>query len=484
MAAGSPLNGYDLCIVGAGVAGLNALAVASRYLTSGQRVALIDRRPEVGGMWVDTYDYVRLHQPHPLFTAGNIEWTLDQPREYLPTKSEVLDHFRHCVEVVQQDLEVDEFLGWDVEGAAEDGGTVRISCTSNDGRRRVLEADKLIKAPGFNIQTKEPLHVSSSFVRSVSPDHCDVRSAEMRDSDAPVWIIGGGKTAMDTAHTLVTSCPGREVNLVAGSGTFFSRREEIFPPGRECWYRGQRPNAVLADLALEFDGTNEDDVLERGYEMVGTRLTPASRNFRLGILSEAENAVIRCGLREVVMDHFVDVVDRDGSPRIVLRSGETRRIPAGSWIVNCTGYIVPQEDSYEPYVSESGAITVVSTRSAIMLFSSFCAYFATQLLMLGKIRDVPLYAVDADDLLSKSKTAFVPTLVALSQYNLGLIFDAVPQKVFTECGLDVDRWYPLPRRLVGQLQFVRNHKREREHHRRSLDTVRERFDVRCGPVVG
>jgi hypothetical protein len=26
------------------------------------------------------------------------------------------------------------------------------------------------------------------------------------------------------------------------------------------------------------------------------------------------------------------------------------------------------------------------------------------------------------------------------------------------------------------------HRREREHLRRTLDTVRERFDIRCGPL--
>ncbi|MEW5808208.1 MAG: NAD(P)-binding protein [Actinomycetota bacterium] len=50
----------DLCIVGAGLAGMNALAVASDYLGRGQRVILIDRRLRVGGMWVDAYPYVRL----------------------------------------------------------------------------------------------------------------------------------------------------------------------------------------------------------------------------------------------------------------------------------------------------------------------------------------------------------------------------------------------------------------------------------------
>src|ERR1700710_1382209 len=83
----------DVCIVGAGIAGLKALFGARRYLTRDQKVILIDRRMRVGGMWVDTYAYVRLHQPHPMFTAGNIKWTLGKDRSYLATKGEVLDHF-------------------------------------------------------------------------------------------------------------------------------------------------------------------------------------------------------------------------------------------------------------------------------------------------------------------------------------------------------------------------------------------------------
>ena len=79
----SAVETCDVCIVGAGIAGLNALFVASQYLSRDQKVVLIDRRERVGGMWVDTYPYVRLHQPHPMFTAGNIEWTLGQDRSLL-----------------------------------------------------------------------------------------------------------------------------------------------------------------------------------------------------------------------------------------------------------------------------------------------------------------------------------------------------------------------------------------------------------------
>ena len=56
-------NHSEACIVGAGITGLNALIVATKYLSRTDSVVLVDSRPRAGGMWVDTYDYVRLHQP-------------------------------------------------------------------------------------------------------------------------------------------------------------------------------------------------------------------------------------------------------------------------------------------------------------------------------------------------------------------------------------------------------------------------------------
>src|SRR5215211_5425272 len=143
----------DVCIVGAGVAGLNALFAASRYLSRDQKVILVDRRLRLGGMWVDTYPYVRLHQPHGMFTAGNIKWTLGQPRSYLATKGEVLNHFEHCLDVIKQRVRVDQFFGWSLESDDETDGIVRVPCRSSDGQTLVVEAKRLIKAYGFRIET-------------------------------------------------------------------------------------------------------------------------------------------------------------------------------------------------------------------------------------------------------------------------------------------------------------------------------------------
>lgn len=476
------VDNCEVCIVGAGIAGLNALFVAGRYLRRDQSVILIDRREQLGGMWVDTYPYVRLHQPHPMFTAGNIGWTLGREPSYLATKDEVLGHFRHCLDEIRKLITVDDRFGWSFlsEKATVDG--VRVTCRSADGRLRVIETKRLIKAYGLRVMPNQALEISSPRVRSVSPDFCDVRVGEMRRSDTPVWIVGGGKTAMDTAHALITQYPDREVNLIAGSGMLFTSRDKFFPTGFRRWWGSTMLSSVATEMSRRFDGTNERDVTIWYRDNYGTWLTPETGNFLLGVLSESENRTIAAGLNDVIMDHLVDVVDCNGAIELVLRSGATKAVEAGSWIINCTGYVTRGEHPYEPYVSADGAVLSIQPRSATMHLTSFMAYFLTHLMFLEKLRDLPLYELDMQELWNRSKPVLPYTLFALAQYNMGLIADVVATKVFSECGLDFDRWYPSPRRTVAGMRFMHNHRTEREHLRGTLDIVHDRFGIRCGPL--
>jgi thioredoxin reductase len=475
----------DVCIVGAGIAGLNALFSASRYLSRDHKVILIDRRARVGGMWVDVYSYVRLHQPHPMFTAGNIEWTLGKPPSHLATKDEVLDQFQHCIDVISERVQLDEYYGCEFESEEEANEIVRVRCRAADGRVLVIEAKRLIKAYGVGVTPNEPLDISSKRVHSVSPDYCDVRAGDISESDAPVWIIGGGKTAMDTAHALITAYPGREVNLVAGRGTFFSSRDRLLPSGVRRWWKGTPGGTIAAQMGRRYDGTNEAEVQAWFRNTYGTFLTPQADNFVLGVLSEAENRTISAGLNDLVMDYLEDAVDRNGTTDLVFRSGSTKAIEPGSWIVNCTGYLRFDGDArYEPYVSPSGAVVSINMHSAILHLPAFMGYFLGHLLFLDKLSEIPLYEVDWQELRHVCPVAFPYVLFALVQHNLSLIYDAVPARVFNENGLDFERWYPLPRRLPGIMRFMLTHRRERDRQRRVLDTVRERFDIRCGPLAG
>lgn len=473
----------DLCIVGAGLAGLNALFAASRHLSRDQRVVLVDRRARVGGMWVDTYPYVRLHQPHPMFTAGDIRWTLGREPSHLASKGEVLDHFQHCMSVLKRRLWVDEFFGWTVESEEEADGIVRVWCRSADGRSMIIESKKLIKAPGFAIEPNPPLAISAKAVKTVSPDTCDMRGSPIADDSHPVWVIGGGKTAMDTAHALITAYPGREVNLVAGSGTFFHDRDLFFPKGIQRWWSGSLTSGVAAEFAERFDGTNEDDMWQWHRGRYGVWATPQTGHFLLGFLSSAEKNAISAGLGRVFMEHMADVVDGAESARMLFRSGGSSAVRPGSWIVNCTGYMTGRVQSYEPYISPSGNVLSIQTTSATLQFTSYSGYFLTHLLFAGKAGDVPLYEVDMFELYRASRKAFPYALFALVQLNLSLLADSLPTRVFRECSLDFDTWYPLPRRLLAKARFLRTHRSDRARHRQTLDTVRDRFGVRCGPLV-
>ncbi|WP_183098697.1 NAD(P)-binding protein [Nocardioides pelophilus] len=479
------LETHELCIVGAGIAGLNALVVATTYLPRGTSVALVDSRHRVGGMWVDTYDHVRLHQPHGIFTAGKIKWTLQAPPSHLATKSEVLDHFEHCLDIAKQRLDVRESLGWDYESHRESGDLVEVVLKAPDGRRRTLRAKRLIKAFGHRVLPNEPLAVSSTRVRSITPELLGSHDAELRADDTPIWIVGGGKTAMDAAHLLITTFPGREINMLAGPGTIFTRRDTFFPVGAKRWWSGTPINTMVRQTTRRFDGTNEDEVRDWFRATYGVGPVPAPRDYFGAYMSEAESDLIENGLSTVESEYFADAVDGDAGVELVLRSGDTRPVVPGTWLINCTGSLLRAGElhPYEPLVSPSGRTLSLQMRASTTgVFSSFAGYFMTHLMFTDQLRDVGLYVLDVEDLFTKARPLAIYASMSLSMHNLSVISDALPNKVILDCGLDYDLWYPLPRRMLGTMEFLRTHRRDREHHRQTLDTIRDRFDVRCGPV--
>ncbi|NKB54369.1 MAG: NAD(P)-binding protein [Rhizobiaceae bacterium] len=98
---------FDLVVVGAGVAGLNALYAATDYLPKGARVLLIDQKQGPGGMWNTAYDFVRLHQPHPMFTVGDVKWDWTKPRDYLAKRDEVRAHLTSALGPVSDSVELE-----------------------------------------------------------------------------------------------------------------------------------------------------------------------------------------------------------------------------------------------------------------------------------------------------------------------------------------------------------------------------------------
>lgn len=474
---------YELCVIGAGITGMNVLVVASGYLPQDARVAVFDSRPRVGGMWVDTYDHVRLHQPHGIFTAGNIKWSLQAAPNHLATKSEVLDHFQRCLDLSKRKLRVDEGFGWDYLSHREADGVVEVTFRRPDGQTATILTKKLVKAFGHHLTPNDPLVVSSSRVRSITPELMPASEGDLAADDAPIWIVGGGKTAMDAAQLLLARFPGREVNLLAGPGTVFSRRDTFFPVGAERWWSGTPINTVVRETSQRFDGTNEDEVRDWFRTTYGISPSDGARDFFGAFLSEAESTFIKSGLASLRNEYLADAVDREDHVDLVLRSGKSIEVPPGTWLVNCTGSLLREEHPYEPFVSPSGRTISLQMRSSTTgVFSAFAGYYLTHLMFRDKLLSVPLYALDMEDLFAKAKPLAIYASWSLSMHNLSLISEALPKKALLDCGLDYDRWYPAHRRLLGSIAFLRTHRDDREHHRKTLDTIRDRFDVVGGPL--
>lgn len=482
----SPVVDCALCIVGAGIAGLNALFAASRYLTRDDTVVLVDRNPGCGGMWTQTYDYVRLHQPHPMFTAGNIPWTLGQPPAHLATRREVLAHFQHCLAELRQKVTLVEIYGYQYAGHQEVlvDGTPQVELDFDPvapaGKALRIKARRCVKAFGFRIPKNDPLTCSSREVESLSPHDERLSGVATPSAEAPVYIIGGGKTAMDTAHAMLARFPGRQVTLVVGKGTVFMNRNKAFPRGWKRWWSGDTTLSTFVDLALRFDGDNEAAVFDYFKRRYSVSLDGSFGQYVLGLLSEEENAFIASGVDEVIKDYFADIVDIDGRPTMLFRSGARRVLEPGSWIVNCTGYVMREAHDYEPYLSARGTVVSIQPTSGIHILTTFAAYFLVHLFYAGKLEQLPLYEIDHQALNQCNKVAMPFACMTQILLNVLLIIDAVPINVMNDCWLDFDRWYPWPRRLMGAIGLKRNSARYLDHCRRTLDRLRKRYPIRCG----
>jgi cation diffusion facilitator CzcD-associated flavoprotein CzcO len=444
----------ELCIVGAGYAALNGLNAAAKYLKRGARVVLIDKNQTWGGQWVSQYDFVRLHQPYQMFTAGDQPWKLKRDAGYLATRREVLDHLSSIPEISGRHLQIQPLFGNTYCSRSVRDGRVEVEAESlpngKPTRRVRIRARRLLWATGAEIEMLPPFPISSPQVRSVAVSDPVLMTPEFLESEAPVYIIGAGKTAMDTARHVIQGSHGRarSVNLLVGGGMYFFHRDNIYPRGLQRYRRGKLVGDVFLEISQHFDGQNEVDVMA-SLERQGILFSVfgSAANCRYGMLSSSERHEVRTGVDQVYRGHLVDV---DGT-RMVLREGQAERsvsVAPGSWFINCTTHL-----PYHPHqaVLQDGGL--VCAPQYPLGFTGVSAYMLTHLWYRDALSDIApqLFRLRID---VEPKLRFAPHLAVMAMANMALVGARLPLSVPLGFLGDFNKWFPLHRQLMMTARVV------------------------------
>lgn len=484
---------FALAVIGAGIAGLNALFAARDYLAPGDRVLLVDRRAAPGGMWHSAYEYVRLHQPHPMFTVGSIPWAWDRPASYLAKRDEVRDHLVATLGPIAETLRLETRFGHEVTACCEavtpagPRAEITLHPTGAPEAVQTLTARRAIFAAGFDYAERAPFTLSSAQVTALAPSQLRAALTAATTSTspgAPVYVVGGGKTGMDSVLETLAQDLTRPVTLINGAGTAFMNRTKYAPTGLRRWTSGAPFSALLRDIALCFTGDNEAETLAHFCRHHSTAPDTDNGGFAFGFQSEAERAQIDAGLRATVADYLVDVTDSPGGPVMQLRSGAEAPVPPGSLFVDCTGSFFRSVPGPRlPCLTPHNTVLRIGHRDALHFHTSVSGFFSTHLFLRDALRGRGLYTIDHDALFRANKAAWTAATAAQAYlYHLTMVA-SLPMSVLGACLLDLDRWYPLPRRLWWFAQMKRSAEADAAHCRAVLDRVAARFGVPAEPLV-
>ena len=486
------IENCELCVIGMGIAGINALNSSSQYLSKKDKVIVIDRRETtkaIGGMWNTAYPFVRLHQPRSLFTIGNKKWNLNKNPSYLANREEVVEHFNHCYNELKERLSIIEMFGYEYQSYEEvktaDGYSVHINFQSINKELPflIVKAKRCIKAFGFNTVPNDPLKFSSSKVHSITPESSSLLNAEIANDDKPIYIIGGGKTSMDVANFILAQNPNRKLNFIIGKGIFFLNRDIFFPSGIKKNWTGTTINKLLLNIALLYDEQNLESVISDIKNTYGLLPFKEAKQTVFGLLSPHEIETVKNAVNTEVYDYLNDVIEENKKLYIHYKNDTKEEVVAGSWFINCTGYLYPKKEVFEPILSAHEKVLSINKTASSIAFTSLGGYFLPHLWFRNKFKDVPINQFNHSNLIKKDKEAYLFGVSAQAIHNLIYFIEALPFDVVYKCGSNFDKWFPLHRQFFVLLNILINKKKYLKHTSKVLDRLSNKYNVES-KVVG
>ena len=320
----SPLTA-DYVVVGAGAVGM---ALADTLVAESEAsVILVDRRAHPGGHWNDAYPFVRLHGPSAIYGVNSMplgsgrvdESGLNQGLHELASGAEILDYYQR---VLHERLLASGRVRWlplhDV-----DPQDMAVSLVTGE-RQQLVARQRWVDATRADTQvpaTHGPRFAVAEGVRCLTPTEL----VHHREPAAGYVIVGGGKTAMDTALWLLGQGVDPDgITWIRPREAWVLNRANVQPAAP---FALPTLAAMVSELEIARDAASLPDLFERLeaerlLQRIDTSVEPTM--YRCAILSEAELAQLR-RIRRVVRLGHVRAIEPH---RIVLDQGEIATSPA------------------------------------------------------------------------------------------------------------------------------------------------------------
>ena len=352
----------DYLVVGAGLAGMSF--VDSVLGATDADVVMVDRRPAPGGHWVDSYPFVRLHQPSAWYGLGSAD--LDDDRLEVDGP-EIGQHAR----VSGVDLRA--YFAAAMQDRYLASGRVRYFPMSDhlgEGRFRSLlgagDSEVTIRraivdaayTPSETPETYAPPFFVGDGTTVVTPSGL----ARTTTPEAPLVIVGTGKTAFDTCVWLLQhGCPPERITWVRTQEAWVNNRAYLQPgaqsvrtvEGTVCWLEA---TAAATSLDEVYERLERQQIIFR----IDTEQWPSV--FRGPTLSTAELQQLRRIRNVVRLGRLLEAHPN----HMVLERGELAVAP-GTVYVHCAAPGLPQNPLIPVFAP--GRITVQYLTRASMSLS-------------------------------------------------------------------------------------------------------------------
>ena len=309
----------DYVIVGAGAVGM-AMADTLTAETSAT-VVIVDRRARPGGHWNDAYPFVRLHGPSVTYGvnslplgSGQIDTAgLNAGLNELASGAEICAYYDL---VMQEKLLASGRVTWlPLHDVDEDGVATSLV---NGQRQRLVARRRWVDAT--QADTQVPATHGPRF--RVAEGATCLTPTELTQWDQPAAghvIVGGGKTAMDTALWLLEQGVDPDaITWIRPREAWLLNRANVQPTAP---FAHRTMEATVTELEIARDAASLPDLFARLEDaQLLQRIDPSVRPtmYRCAVVSQAELAHLR-RIRNVVRLGHVKAIELD---RIVLDRGE------------------------------------------------------------------------------------------------------------------------------------------------------------------